>query len=166
MPQPIISFSADTKQVERMMNDLLKKVRQPKKLMSSVERYVAAMTVKMFRGPRPDTVGVRGVKWPKLADSTIKQKRALVKRGKAIVADRPMVRTGMTRDSLKVLSREEKGFLYGTNIKSKKGFPYPGYHNQTKFPWLFLRKHDFAQMTKMIVDFLEGKMSAFKNYSR
>jgi len=161
-----ISMSFDTKQADKMLSDLLNKVQRPAKLMERVQGYVDAVTLKMFTGRRPDTSGVRGQKWPKLKLSTIKQKRALVKRGLAEVADRPMVRTGRTRDSLKVLEKSQKGFVYGTRQKSEKGFSYPGYHNKNKFPFLFFREKDYAQMTKMVVDYLEGALKSASNYVR
>ena len=162
----IISIEVETAEVERMLRGLLKKVAKPKPLLKNIQRLVHALTMKMFRGKRPDTSGVRGVKWPKLKRSTIRSKRAKVARGKSLVAARPMVDSGRTRDSLKILSQDADGFVYGTNVKSKKGFPYPGHHNKGKFPFLFLRGEDFLQMESMTVDYLEGVMKNFKNYMR
>lgn len=161
-----ISIEIETKEVEAMLTRLLKKVERPAVLLKNIERLVHALTMKMFRGRRPDTAPVRGVKWPKLKESTLKAKRAKVKRGKSIVAARPMVDTGKTRDTLKVLNRDSKGFTYGTRTKSNRGYPYPGHWNKSKFPFLFFTKTDFAQLSRMTVDYLDGVMKSFKNYMR
>ena len=162
-----LSIELETKEVEAMLTGLLRKVEKPKPLMKNIQRLVRALTMKMFRGRRPDTAAVRGVKWPKLKPETIKAKRAKVKRGKSLVAARPMVDTGRTRDSLKVLSEfPDGGFVYGTRTKTRKGFSYPGFHNKGRFPFIFLRKEDFDQITSMTVDYLEGVMKNFKNYMR
>ena len=161
------SIQFETRETERMIKELLKKVNNPKKLMITLQRWLHSRTMKMFRGRRPDTKGVRGVKWPKLKPATVKTKKALVKRGKAIVAHRPMVRTGRLRDSLKVLKSNKKGFEYGTKVKSKRDdFPYPGHWNKGKFPWLFLKKQDYIQMTQATTDFLKGKLKSFKAYTK
>lgn len=159
-----LSVEIETKEVEAMLHRLLVKVEKPKELMKNLQRLVHALTMKMFRGKRPDTAPVRGVKWPKLKESTLKAKRAKVKRGKSLVAARPMVDTGKTRDTLKVLEDKGDGFVYGTRTKSNKGFAYPGFHNKGRFPFLFLTKQDFAQIQSMTVDFLEDKMQNFKKY--
>jgi len=157
-----MSIEFETKEVEQMISVLLKKVNRPKQLLKTLERVVNAATKKMFRGRRPDNSMVRGVKWPKLKDSTIKQKKAKIKRGKAI-ATRPMVETGETRDSLKVLERTNSGFVYGTLVKSKKGFQYPA-HQSKRFPFLFLRKQDYLQFERATVDFLKDQLRNFKTY--
>jgi hypothetical protein len=152
------SVQVETKEVEKLIQGLLNKVQRPKPLLKEVHRYIHAMTMKMFRGPRPDNNTVREITWPHLQPSTIKAKRAKMKRGKSI-AERPMVDTGAGRDSIRMLQESEKGFLYGTNIKSKRGFSYMGFHNIGRFPWLFLSKKDYAQIQKMTVDFLKGALS-------
>jgi len=163
----VIDIQIETKEVQTMLNRLLKKVENPKKLMRNVQRWINYLTMKMFRGARPDNSQVRGVKWPQLADSTLQQKRAKVKRGASLVAARPMVDTGTLRDSLKVLQEDKDGgFIYGTKTKSKKGFSYPGFHNAGRFPWLFIRKTEFPQMQQMTVDYLEGKIKSFKSYAK
>jgi hypothetical protein len=66
------------------------------------------------------------------------------------------------RDSLTVLKTTDRGFVYGTNIKSNKGFSYPGFHNSKggrKF--LFLTKEDFAQMIQIVIDYLKDLKSNF-----
>ena len=166
-----LDITFDTRVLERKLNHTLKVVQHPRKLMKALQGYVNAVTFQMFRGRRPDTSGVRGVKWPKLKESTIFAKRALRKRGKAIESDRPLVRTGKLRDSLKVLSQAEKGFVYGTKAKSNKGYPYPSVHNKggKRVPqrkWLFFNNIDFEQMTKMTVDYLKEKMRGYKSYVR
>jgi len=157
-------ITMETKEVEKLISNLLKRIKNPKKLMKTLERWVHAQTMLMFRGKRPDNTAVRGMKWPKLAKSTIKQKKARVARGVGIVANRPMVDTGKLRDSLKVLKRSHKGFVYGTKVKSKKGFHYPGYWNNSKFVFLFFNKIDFAQISRMTVDFLNDRLERFSKY--
>jgi phage gpG-like protein len=159
-----LSIDFETQETERMITALLRKVERPRRLMKNVERWVHSQTMRMFRGRRPDKVPIRGVKWRPLKESTVKQKKALVKRGKAIVADRPMVRTGKLRDSLKVLNSNPKGFEYGTRVKSKNGFAYPGFHNIGDFLWLFLRERDYQQIVLMATDYLRGNLKNFKSY--
>ncbi len=148
-----------------MIDSLLAKVKKPKKLLKNIQRWIHALTMKMFRGKRPDNAPVRGVKWPHLAPSTMKAKKAKVRRGKAIVAARPMVESGRTRDTLKVLGESGSGFEYGTRQKSKKGFAYPGYHNKGKFPFIFISRREYIQIERMVVDYLKDKMSNFKSYT-
>ena len=155
----------DSKEVEEMLNMFMSKVKNPKPLMKVVRRYVNAVTMKMFHGPRPDTGGVRGVKWPKLAESTRWAKAAARKRGAAIETNRPLVRTGEMRDSIKVLREDAQGgFVYGTNVRSKKGFLYPGIHNTGGNPnppqrkWLFLTGLDLRQLTQFAIDHVLGKI--------
>lgn len=158
-----INLDMDTRDVDRMLGRLLNRVEQPAPLMKQVEKYVHAVTKQMFRGRRPDTTGKRGVRWPPLAESTKWRKRA---KG---YADRPLVATGKMRDSLRVLRRASKGFKYGTTVKSRKGFAYPGLHNVggPKVPqrrWLFLTRKDYTQMAQMAVDFLEGRLKGWRRY--
>lgn len=150
-----LTVQFETKEVEKLIQGLLDKVQRPKPLLKQISRYIHAMTMKMFRGRRPDNFAVREIHWPHLKESTIKAKKAKIKRGVSI-ATRPMVDTGAGRDSIGILKEEPKGFLYGTNIKSNKGFPYMGFHNVGRFPWLFLTKKDYAQIQKMTIDFLKG----------
>jgi len=162
-----ISIHYESKEVQKNITDLLKKVERPKKLVASVARYINSVTKQMFSGRRPDVGGRRGVKWPKLKQSTINRKKQLKRKGKltgGASPSRPMVASGDLRDSLRVLDIKEKGLKYGTLQKSKKGFPYPGYHNIGRFPFLFLNKTDNAQIIKMTLDYLEGKLESFKKY--
>jgi len=162
-----IDINLDTRHVEKELEKLLNKVERPKKLVNIFSRYINAVTMQMFRGRRPDVGGRRGVKWPRLAKSTVEQKKLLKRKGKltgGAAPRRPMVTTGAFRDSLKVLEKSDKGLVYGTRIKSKKGFNYPAFHNAGKFPSIFLNKKDLAQGVKMTVDFLSDKLKPFKNY--
>ena len=160
-----IDIRVETKEVQTMVVSLLKKLENPRHLVKFVSRYVHAQTMKMFRGRRADNSGVRGVKWPKLKESTVWQKRALKKAGKSIATDRPMVRTAKLRDSLKTIKSSSKGFIYGTKVKSG-GFPYPGHHNANKFPWLFLNQHDMATIAKMTKHYIDGKLKSLASYTR
>jgi phage gpG-like protein len=156
------SIEFDTREVEKMTTELLRKVQHPQKLLRLLERVVNAVTKKMFRGRRPDNAVVRGVKWQKLKTSTIKSKRARKKSGKTI-AIRPMVDSGELRDSLKILSHGKTGFIYGTRKKSKRGFDYPA-HQAKRFPWLFLTKKDFLQFERATIDFLNDSLKNYKTY--
>jgi phage gpG-like protein len=162
--KPAIDISFETEEAQKNISNLIGRVENPKPLLNLLQRWLHAQTIKMFIGRRPDNTIVRGVKWPKLKPSTIKNKKNRVKRGKSIVASRPMVDTGKLMGSLKVLSKNKNGFVYGTNAKSKKGFNYPGHWNASRFPWLFLTKNDYNQMVKATIDFLNNKLKTFKNY--
>lgn len=155
----------ETKEVEKMIEQQLSQVKKPRELILAISKWIDYMTKKFFFGRRPDNVSVRGVRWPKLKQSTIDNKKNLVKRGKAIVAERPMVSTGAFRDSIKVLEKNKKGFLFGTRKKSK-GFNYPGYHNSTKFPWLFISKKEYDIISEMTVDFIKKQLRNFRFYAR
>lgn len=164
-----ITITFEDKEVESMIIKLLKKVKNPKALMRQVERYVHAVIMQMFHGTRADTHGKRGQIWEKLKPDTIKQKAALKKRGLAIEIHRPLVRTGEARDSLKVLESHNKGFTYGTNVRSKGGFPYMGVHQvgDAKIPQrksIFLNNHDLRQIIQMTVDYLKGLEVKYKSY--
>lgn len=159
-----LSIDFETRQVEQLISGLIKKTNNPKELLDVIKKWIHVQTMRMFIGRRPDSTMVRGVSWPRLKESTIDQKRQLVKKGKAIVAARPMVRTGKLRDSIKVLKSSKTGFVYGTTVMSKKGFKYPGHWNSTKFRWLFLTKKDYSQMFRMTVDFFKGRLKNHKSY--
>jgi len=154
-----MSIHLETREVNEMINKLLNRVERPRPLLKNVQRWIHSLTMSMFRGRRPDNTMVRGVRWPHLAESTIKAKRAKMARGRAI-AERPMIETGRLRDSIKVLGETDRGFLYGSRAKSKGGFSYGGHHNKGRFPWLFLRKDDFLQIQQMTVDYLTDKKQA------
>ncbi len=162
----------DTREFDRQIKELMTKVKRPAKLMTMLRRYTNAMTMRMFRSrPRADTSVVRGVKWAKLKKSTKKQKKALKKDGKSLQIFRPLVRTGSLRDSLKILEKKSKGFKYGTRIKNKKGFHYPGVHQNgrgkvPKREFLFYTEKDFKQMVRITVDYLEDDLKGIKHYTR
>jgi hypothetical protein len=148
----------ETREVEQMLTTLIQRTKNPGPLLKQVERYINVVTLGMFfKTPRPDTGGRRGILWPKLKWSTIARKRQLVKQGKAISADRPLVETGKMRDSIRVLSRSSNGFVYGTDVKSKDGFNYPGFHNESR-PWLFLTNDDFQVIGQMAADHISGTL--------
>ena len=166
-----LSITYDSTEHDKLIAKLLARVQRPKRLINAIARYTNAITMQMFRGRRADTVGKRGQKWPKLAKSTIEQKRALKRKGRAIQVHRPLVRTGKLRDSLKVIERKEKGFVYGTRARSAKGALYGGIHNKggkrgrpPQRKWLFFTRHDTRQMVKMIVDYLENKLKRYNRY--
>jgi len=164
-----ITIKFEDAEVESMIIKLLRRVKSPKKLMLEVQKYVHAVTMQMFSGGRADTRSKRGQVWEKLKPETLKQKAALKKRGLAIEIHRPLVRTGAARDSLKVLSSQAKGFTYGTEIKSKTGFPYMGVHQKgdAKNPQrksIFLNNLDLRQVVKMAVDYLKGIEIKYKGY--
>lgn len=157
-----LTVHVESEDVQRMLARLLQRVQHPKPLMKQLERYVNSVTQQMFTGPRPDRGVVRGVHWPPLADSTWASKRASMKRS-GFTTDRPLVSTGRMRGSLKVLQRQEKGFVYGTRIRSRTGYPYPQVHNVgggnvPPRPWLFLTRNDFQNISTMTVAFLKGKL--------
>jgi phage gpG-like protein len=172
MSQPILSIQFETKELEAKLVSLLKFVRTPKNLMTLLQRFIHALTMKMFNGPRPDKRSVRGVKWQPLAESTLWAKRESRKRGYSIAADRPLVRSGMMMDTLKVLQKKERGFTYGTLWRSPKGYPYPAIHNlggtvpgrPPQRMWLFISKFEYMQMVKMTVDLLRGYLKFIKLY--
>lgn len=168
----------DDREVKKLIDKLSIRVKKPKPLFETIGRYVMSATMLMFRGKRPDTGGVRGVKWDKLAQSTLKNKAAAKARGKAIEIDRPLVRTGKLRDSLarkSALTVSDRGLTYGTNVKSDGNFPYPGMHNvgsnnagknkNIKIParrWLFLTKSDLQQILFTTKEWLEGRRIKMK----
>ena len=166
-----ITIKFEDAEIESLVKRLLRRVKNPMKLMKGVKRYVPAVTMQMFRGTRPDTRGKRGQTWAKLKPATIRQKAALRKRGLAIEIHRPLVRTGKARDSLKVLEDHPKGFVYGTKVKSKDGFPYMGVHQKGagKIPQrksIFLNEHNLRQIIKMTVDYLKGIEVQYKAYTK
>ena len=159
-----ITIEFEDEEVERLLSTILKRVKNPGKLMRNIERYVKAVTMKMFRGARPDTKGVRGQIWKKLAPSTIASKAQKRKNGKSIAVHRPLVETGKLRDSLRVLRRSKLGFIFGTRVRSKDNFPYPGMHqvggrNLPKRKFLFLTNQDLQQIVKMTIDHIKGVVS-------
>ncbi len=168
-----LDIHIETKEVETMLQGLLKKVENPKKLMKLLRRVTLALTMNMFTAtPRPDTKGRRGVKWPKLKQRTINRRKAILANPKSKIklagkaTSRPMVMTGKLRDSIKVLEENKRGFAIGTREKTKKGFAYPGYHNKGRFPFLFLSKQDLVMFQSATIDFLQDNLKSFKNYMK
>ena len=158
-------------EVQKLLNKLIKRIDKPGKLLKQIEKYVHAVTRLMLTSgkPRPDTKAVRGVKWAKLKPATIAQKAALKKSGKAIEIHRPLVRTGKMRAGLKVQKRSQQGFTYGTKVRSKSGFPYPGAHqaggrNLPQRKFVFLTRKDLRQMIYMAVNYLKGREVNFNKY--
>ena len=168
-----LSIEIETKEVEAMLQGYLRKLKNPKKLMKVLKRVVLALTRNMFTAsPRPDTKGRRGVKWPKLKQSTINRRKAILANPKSKIklagkaTSRPMVMTGKLRDSIKVLEENKNGFVIGTKEKTKKGFAYPGHHNKGRFPFLFLSKQDFVMFQSATIDFLQDRLKGFKSYMK
>ena len=87
----------------------------------------------------------------------------------AIIADRPLVRTGKLRDSLAVSGAVKiypRGLVYGTTLRSRKGFPYPGFHqvgdNRVPArPWLFITRRELFEIAVETRRFLEGTKAKF-----
>ena len=168
-----ITIKFEDAEIESLVKRLLRRVKNPMKLMKEVKQYVHAVTMQMFASgeTRPDTKMKRGQLWAKLKPKTIQQKANLYKLGKAIEIHRPLVRTGEARDSLKVLEDHPKGFVYGTKVKSKDGFPYMGVHQKGagKIPQrksIFLNEHNLRQIIKMTVDYLKGIEVQYKAYTK
>lgn len=167
-----ISATIDNTQTLAIIEKKLQVLNNPYPLLKEYGRYSKAVTFQMFNGRRPDTIGVRGEKWNPLALTTLAQKRELLKKGEAIEADRPLVRTGELRDKLSAdyaIKIKGKGMEYGTDLRSSKGFPFPGAHNigMGKLPhrrFLFWSNTDLQQMLKMSIDFIEGKLRDFQSY--
>lgn len=170
MSKSVLDITIDDKGTLKMVNELLNRIQNPAPLLKVAANYTQSETRKMFRGKRPDTIGVRGEHWPKLAASTLKAKKAAVARGDAIEAARPLVRTGKLRNSLEsksAIQLSKKGFQYGTNVKSNRGFPYPGVHQVGDPPvpqrrWLFLTKENLMQIAIWCKEYLQGQLSKLK----
>lgn len=146
-----LRITMDTRVAEREISKLLHNLENSQELLKVIAAYLKAATKRFFRGPRPDRSAVDGVIWPPIKDETIKRKRA---KGQP---DRPMVATGEGRDSIKVIRLDKKSLIYGTEILSKKGFPYMGYHNYTRFPFLFINKKRLADILSLTIDWIKYK---------
>ncbi len=165
----MMAIHMESEDMNRKIKELLDRVERPRKLLNVAARLFHAFTMKMFRGRRPDTSGVRGVKWPHLAKSTIASKKNLKKHGKlapGVSPFRPMVMFAKLRDHLKIQSKGAKGFTYGTNVKSKEGFDYPAHHNFGKFLFLFIGGLYHAQMIKATLDYLSGVLKTHSQYKK
>jgi len=153
-----IQVIADTKEVTRMVSRLIRRMENPTAYVANVIRYVKAVTNLMFR-KRPDNAPVRGESWPKLSESTLKRKISLGQ------PRRPLIATSTMFESIKVLYKSKFGFIFGTKLVSKDGFPYPAVHNvggsipgrPPRRTWLFLTKRDYAQLLQMAIAYLEDR---------
>ena len=163
-----LSLSIETKEVTDMINGLLNKLENPRPLLKKIQAMIHALTGMMFKGRRADKTAVRGVKWPKLAKSTINRKKQMARKGKlhgGATPSRAMIEQGTLRDKRKVLEEKRNGFIYGSPTKSKKGFSYPGFHNAGRFPWLFLRNPvDYVQLGIMTKDYIDGFIKNTNSY--
>ena len=163
---PAFVVSVDDRDVKRLLDGFVSRVNNPRPLLLLLQRYIKMQTMKMFRGPRPDTSAVRGVMWPKLAESTRWGKAAARKRGAAIEIQRPLVRTGAMRDSIRVISESPNGFTFGTDLTSSKGFPFPGAHNAgtgnlPQRRWLFLNRDEIQQMVRLTLEYVaKGRIAS------
>ena len=152
------AVSIDTRNVTKMLVGLLVKMENPSPFVNDVLRYVKAVTMMMFR-KRPDNAPVRGVSWPKLAKTTLRQKITLEQ------ARRPLIATGAMRESIRVLYKIKTGFVYGSLLRSADGFSFPAAHNvggstpgrPPKREWLFLNKEDYGQMLSMAIQYLKDQ---------
>ena len=164
-----MTVHVDTREIDAMLNGFLQKIEQPRPLLTRIGKYIQALTMQMFFGRRPDKTPIRGVRWNALAEKTIMAKRAAVKRGAAIIAARPLVRTGKLRDSLAVSGAVKiypRGLIYGTTLRSRKGFPYPGFHQVgdkrvPARPWLFITRRELFEIAVETRRFLEGTKAKF-----
>lgn len=170
------NVTIEDREVHRMINGLIRKINNPKPLLINIGRYTRALTQKMLNDnqPRPDNISVRGKKWRKLAQSTIWEKRRLYRKGKSVALDRPLVRTGRLRDSLnseRAIQIKGKGLIYGTNVRSRKGFYYPGFHQvggRTRHgrvparPFLFLQRSELHEIANMTRNYILDRMSRIR----
>lgn len=181
-----LSVTIDNQETYRMIEKLIRKIDRPEPLLKIVGKFIQAETKKMFMGKRPDTVGRRGVKWPKLAKSTIQRKLStksqterLVKRsdkltkksftkagvGQVGAARRPLLASGKLKGSLlkkSAIKIKSKGLVYGTNVTNDDGYPYPAVHqtggkNIPQRRWLFLTSKDLMQIATTTRDWLMNK---------
>lgn len=168
MAKSSLDITIDNKETFAMIEGLIRKVENPESLLKLIGRYIRVLTSKMFAsGSRPDHSAVRGEKWPELKESTIFKKRNLKKRGLLVGNSpyKPLVETGRLRDDLisdHSIKIDKHGLEYGTNLKSKKGFPYPAIHqtggkNVPQRRWLFLNDDELNQIASMTKEWLEGK---------
>jgi phage gpG-like protein len=156
----MLSVEIENKEVLDYLNNILGKLKHPKKLMVQVSTYIDTEVRSMFKNgsARPDRTTVRGVKWMPLKEKTIEQRKILYRKNKSVNVSRPLVRTGALRNSLRILkwSSNFEGFIYGTDVKSKKGFTYGLYHNTIR-PFLFVNKKDGVHILELIKKWLVWK---------
>lgn len=161
------NVTIDNSETFAMIENLIRKIERPEPLLKDVGKYIQSETNKMFApGSRPDHGAVRGERWPVLAESTIFKKRAMHKRGKLVgnAPDKPLVESGALRDDLsspRAIQVKNKGLIYGTERRNKKGFLYPAMHqivgkNLPQRRWLFLNETNLNQICSMVKSFIEG----------
>ena len=164
-----LSVTCDNREALADIERKIGVLNNPYPLLKKIMLYSMAMTRKMFFGPRPDNSSVRGEFWPKLAESTIKAKRAMAKR-KGTETDRPLVLSGEMRNSLmneSAIKIQGKGATYGTEVLSENGFPFPGVHQEGAPPvpqrrFLFWTNEDMKNILTMCVDFVDQKLRSIR----
>lgn len=147
-------------------------LQNPEPLLRHIGRFSRALTMKIMRERRADRAPVRGEKWEPLAESTLMAKRAAQKRGKAVNANRPLVATGKMQNdaaSDSAIKISKNGMEYGIDTRSKKGFPYPGFHQigNEKVParrWLFWNKDEIQSILQMSIDHIDGLLKQVGSY--
>jgi phage gpG-like protein len=166
-----LDVTIDDREVYAMIERLIKRIDNPAPLLQTVGRYIRVLTKKMFTGARPDTQGVRGEKWDKLAESTLAHKKQLRAKGQSIGNPaRPLVRTGMLKDDLlskRAIKIKGKGLEYGTDRKSNMGFPSPAIHQVggrilPARRWLFLRREELMQIAQTTREYLMGMLKELR----
>ena len=161
------SVTIDNKETFEMIEGLIRKLEKPEPLLRIIGNYLRSLTAKMFSGARPDTGGVRGEKWQPLAMNTIQRKLSSAKRGLGMQignARRPLIATGRLKESLLSASSikvSHDGLVYGTDVKSNNGFPYPGMHqlggkNLPKRRFLFINVDELNQIAITTRDWILG----------
>ena len=166
------SVTIDNTETFAMIEGLIKKLEKPEPLLRVIGKYIQSQTKKMFVGIRPDTSGVRGVKWPKLAKSTIQKKLSNKANGlgnQVGAARRPLVATGLMKADLlnpRSVEVSNRGLVYGTDMTNMYNFPYPSVHQtgsktvpQRRF--LFLNETDLNQICNTTKQWIEGTKSTF-----
>lgn len=168
---PKTSVTVDNTEILGLIEEQISRLDNPQPLLKTVGRYIQKETMRMFEGKRPDAGEVRGEKWDRLAPSTIMKKIQLRKKDGAIIGALygPLVRTAKMMDSLKKRSAviiKKKGLMYGTDVKNKKGFPYPAIHqvgsdkiNLPKRRFLFITEEDLIMITLVTRDYVLNLLS-------
>ncbi len=172
IPVDKATVTIDNTETLAMIEGLIRKIEKPEPLLKVIGKYIQAETKKMFVGKRPDTSGVRGVKWPKLAKSTIQKKISNKVSGlgnQVGAARRPLVASGLMKADLlnpRSIEINKNGLRYGTDMVNVYGFPYPSVHQtvtdlipQRRF--LFVNETDLNQICNTVKQWLEGDKSTF-----
>lgn len=158
-----LDITVDDREVLQAIERKIRLLKNPQPLLKEIGRYSRAITMMVMRDRRPDRGVVREQTWPSLAESTVKAKRAAYKRGAAVEPERPMVFSGKLRESLandSSIKVSGTGMSYGTDVRSKKGFPYPGLHQvgDKRIParrWLYWTANELRQIMQMAVDYID-----------